>query len=188
MIVFIGMEASGQLRRRFETRGHYVISCDMLPAEDGSTFTAELGGHIVGDVFEVLEWLWGQGLWPDLGIFHPTCTYLTNSAEWAYADPDFERYPGVGYHQRVKPETLTGGGEARGTRGGAGRRSPDHRAPNPAQVHRESEGRHRKPDHARLADHPAKPIRRRRQQGHRALAFQSAKAASDRAGSTARRR
>src|SRR5690606_39218207 len=48
------------------------------------------------------------GWWPDLAIFHPTCTYLTNSAAWAFNDPDFERYPGVGYHQRVKPGTLTG--------------------------------------------------------------------------------
>lgn len=36
------------------------------------------------------------------------CTYLTVSAAWAYRDPDFARYPGVGYHQKVKPETLTG--------------------------------------------------------------------------------
>lgn len=44
----------------------------------------------------------------DLIIAHPTCTYLTGAAEWAYADPDFNRYPGVGYHQRVQPDTLTG--------------------------------------------------------------------------------
>lgn len=43
-----------------------------------------------------------------MAIFHPDCTYLTNSASWAYAAPDFGRYPGVGYHQRVKPGTLTG--------------------------------------------------------------------------------
>jgi len=30
------------------------------------------------------------------------------SAAWAFNDPDFERYPGVGYHQRVKAGTLTG--------------------------------------------------------------------------------
>jgi len=44
----------------------------------------------------------------DLGIFHPPCTYLTVSAAWAFNDPDFERYPGVGYHQKVRPGTLTG--------------------------------------------------------------------------------
>lgn len=44
----------------------------------------------------------------DLAIFHPDCAYLTNSAAWAFNDPDFDRYPGVGYHQKVKPDTLTG--------------------------------------------------------------------------------
>jgi len=33
---------------------------------------------------------------------------MTVSAEWAYKDPDFARYPGVGYHQRLKPGTLFG--------------------------------------------------------------------------------
>lgn len=39
---------------------------------------------------------------------HPPCTYLTNSAAWAYKDAGFARYPGVGYRQQVKPGTLTG--------------------------------------------------------------------------------
>ena len=102
MRVFIGMETSGALRRRFLHLGHDVFSCDTLPAEDGGV------GHIVGDVFEALGDLRAIGWWPELAIFHPTCTYLTNSAAWAFADPDFERYPGVGYHQRVQPGTLTG--------------------------------------------------------------------------------
>lgn len=67
-----------------------------------------LGRHLVGDVFDTLENMWANDLWPSLAIFHPTCTWLTNSAEWAFADPNYEKYPGVGYHQRVKPETLTG--------------------------------------------------------------------------------
>ena len=102
MRVFIGMETSGALRRRFLHLGHDVFSCDMLPAEDGGV------GHIVGDVFEALDDLRAIGWWPELAIFHPTCTYLTNAAAWAFADPDFERYPGAGYHQRVQPGTLTG--------------------------------------------------------------------------------
>jgi len=44
----------------------------------------------------------------DLMIAHPDCTYLTNSAEWAMKDPNFARYPGVGYHQKVGPGTLVG--------------------------------------------------------------------------------
>lgn len=55
--VFIGMETSGRFRRRFQARGFDVLSCDILPAEDGA---------------------------------------------------DFVRYPGVGFHQKVKPGTLTG--------------------------------------------------------------------------------
>lgn len=43
-----------------------------------------------------------------MAIFHPMCTYLTVSAAWAFNDPDFARYPGVGYHQRVKSGTLVG--------------------------------------------------------------------------------
>ena len=48
-----------------------------------------------------------DGFW-DMGLFFPDCTYLTCSAEWAYKEPDYERYPGVGYHQKVKEGTLTG--------------------------------------------------------------------------------
>lgn len=50
----------------------------------------------------------GSGWAWDLAIFHPTCTYLTCSAEWAYKDPDYEKYPGIGYHQKIKPGTLVG--------------------------------------------------------------------------------
>jgi hypothetical protein len=66
------------------------------------------GRHVVGDVFDTLDHMWANDLWPELAIFHPTCTYLTNSAAWAFSDPDYERYPKVGYHQAVKPETLVG--------------------------------------------------------------------------------
>lgn len=104
MKIFIGMETSGQLRRRLVALGHDVVSCDMLPADDAPT----QGIHIIGDVLETLDKLWGTGWWPDSAMFHPTCTYFTNSAEWAYKDPDFDRYPGVGYHQRLKPGTLFG--------------------------------------------------------------------------------
>lgn len=104
MRIFIGMETSGEFRRRFAAQGHDVISCDILPAEDAPT----IGIHIQGDVFETLDKLTRDGWMPDFGMFHPTCTYHTVSAAWAFNDPDFTRYPGVGYHQRVKPETLTG--------------------------------------------------------------------------------
>jgi hypothetical protein len=97
MRVFVGMETSGEMRRAFQRHGHQVFSCDLLPAED----SPPPGDHWIGDVFDTLDWLRiGLGWHPDLAIFHPTCTYLTSSAEWAYADGPL--------HQRVKPETLVG--------------------------------------------------------------------------------
>lgn len=96
------METSGQSRRAFAALGHEVISVDLLPSEDDSEF------HIVGDVFEVLEMLADEGWWPDLAIFHPDCTYHALAGAWAFKDADFERYPGVGYHQRVLPGTPVG--------------------------------------------------------------------------------
>src|SRR5690242_19922970 len=99
MIVFIGMETSGALRRRFQALGHETYSCDMLPAEDHGgeemTYSKDgrpLGRHMVGDVFEQLENMWATDMWPELAVFHPTCTYLTVSAAWAFKDPDFKRY------------------------------------------------------------------------------------------------
>lgn len=104
-VVFIGMECSGQLRRRFQNRGCFTISADLKPAEDSqypeSTVAGPIGGHIQDDVFSVLDYLRAKNLWPDVAIFHPDCTYLTNSAAWAFGDGP--------YHQRVKPGTLVGG-------------------------------------------------------------------------------
>lgn len=114
MIVFIGGETSGALRGRFQALGFETYSADLLPSEDGgeemawSADNLPLGRHLVGDMYETLDNLWANDLWPHLGIFHPTCTNATCAAEWAYNDPDFVRYPGVGYHQKVKPGTLTG--------------------------------------------------------------------------------
>lgn len=102
-VVFIGMETSGRFRRRFQALGFETYSCDVLPAEDGET-----RWHLQGTVDEKLDWLWVHGRWPDLAIFHPDCTHVTNAAAWAFEDPNFDRWPGVGYHQRVKPGTLTG--------------------------------------------------------------------------------
>jgi len=88
------MESSGVGRRAFQSRGHDVVSCDLQDADDDGC------GHISGDVFETLDRLRDDGWIPDLAIFHPTCTYLTSSAEWAYGDGP--------YHQSVKPGTLVG--------------------------------------------------------------------------------
>jgi hypothetical protein len=112
MNVFVGMETSGVVRRAFEAKGCVAVSCDLLPSQDGSdvslSVAAASGGHVIGDIFDVLDHLRVFGWSPDIGIFHPDCTYLTASAEWAYGDADFTRYPEVGYHQKVAPGTLVG--------------------------------------------------------------------------------
>lgn len=114
MIVFIRMETSGAFRRRFQALGHETYSCDILPAEDGGeemAYSADrlpLGRHLQGDVFDCIDNLIENDMTPGLAIFHPTCTMHTLAAAWAFSDPDFDRYPGVGYHQRVQPGALTG--------------------------------------------------------------------------------
>lgn len=95
--VLIGYSACPLTRAAFEAHGHDVWTCDLLPARDNSP------KHLQGDIWEVAlnqEW--------DFAVLHPMCTYLTVSAAWAFSDPDFDKYPGIGYHQRLKPGTLTG--------------------------------------------------------------------------------
>lgn len=97
MKVFVGMETSGVVRRAFQARGHYVVSCDLLPADDGAN---EYQGHWQGDVFDVLERLAVKGVAFDLAIFHPDCTYHAVSGAWAFSDGP--------YHQKVQAGTLVG--------------------------------------------------------------------------------
>lgn len=91
----IGYSTCPHTRAALEAQGHEVWTCD-LRADPHPR-------HLQCDIWEVAE----RPGW-DAGIFHPTCTYLTCSAAWAFNDPDFDRYPGVGYHQKVQPGTLTG--------------------------------------------------------------------------------
>jgi hypothetical protein len=87
--VLVGCEHTGTVRRAFRERGHQAWSCDLLPASDGETFH-----HYQGDVLTILDQDW------DLAVFHPDCTYLTNSAAWAFTNGP--------YHQKVKAGTLVG--------------------------------------------------------------------------------
>jgi hypothetical protein len=86
--VLIGCERFGKVRDAFRARGHDAWSCDLAQDANGSPY------HYNCDVRLVLDRGW------DLAIFHPDCTYLTCSAEWAYGDGP--------YHQKVKPGTLVG--------------------------------------------------------------------------------
>jgi hypothetical protein len=96
MRILIGCEQFGRLREAFRSRGHDAWSCDLEPARDGSPH------HLQCDVLSVLDRGW------DMAVFHPDCTYFANSAAWAFRDPDYDRWPGIGYHQKIRPGTLTG--------------------------------------------------------------------------------
>ena len=69
MKILIACESSGELRRRFADKGHAVISCDMLPADD--EWHSSSKNHFKGDVREILE---SDRF--DMIIAHPPCTYL----------------------------------------------------------------------------------------------------------------
>lgn len=87
MNVLIGMEFSAVVRDAFITCGHDAWSCDLLDTE------GRAGNHLKGDVCWALEGNLFKfpdavdirtGYHPlirkwDLAIFHPECTYLTNS-------------------------------------------------------------------------------------------------------------
>lgn len=76
MKVLIGCEYSGRVRDAFIAAGHDAMSCDLLP-------TDAPGPHYEGDIFDVINDGW------DLAIFHPPCTYLTNSGvRWLGERPD----------------------------------------------------------------------------------------------------
>jgi hypothetical protein len=96
MRILIGCERSGVVRRAFRAAGHDAWSCDLVPAADGDRH------HLQCDVLSVLDDGW------DMALFHPDCTFFTNSAAWAFRDPDYDRWPGIGYHQKIRPGTLTG--------------------------------------------------------------------------------
>lgn len=88
MNVLVACEYSGIVRDAFTAKGHYAVSCDFHDTE-------KPGMHYKGDVLDILY----SHHW-DLLIAHPDCTYLTNSAAWAYKEPP--------YHQKVKEGTPVG--------------------------------------------------------------------------------
>jgi hypothetical protein len=68
--VLVACEFSGIVRDAFIARGHFAVSCDLLPTE-------RPGPHYQGDVRDILCDKW------DLMIAHPPCTYLSRvGARW----------------------------------------------------------------------------------------------------------
>lgn len=71
--MLVGCEYSGRVRDAFAARGHYAMSCDLLPTESP-------GKHYQGSVFDVINNGW------DLAIFHPPCTHLAVSGARHFAE------------------------------------------------------------------------------------------------------
>ena len=76
MRILVGCEESQVVTKAFRAMGHEAYSCDLQECSGGHP-----EWHIQGDVIEAIE----QGGW-DMGVFFPTCTYLTVSANKWYAD------------------------------------------------------------------------------------------------------
>lgn len=66
MNILIACEFSGIVRDAFAAKGHYAVSCDLLPTE-------RPGLHFQNDVRIILNEGW------DMMIAHPPCTYLSNA-------------------------------------------------------------------------------------------------------------
>jgi hypothetical protein len=76
MKILVGCEESQAVTIELRKLGHEAFSCDILPCSGGRP-----EWHLKTDVFEAInlkQW--------DMGIFFPTCTYLTVSANKWYKD------------------------------------------------------------------------------------------------------
>jgi hypothetical protein len=80
MRVLVACEYSGVVRESFRKRGHYALSCDILPTDIA-------GEHYQGNVTDILTAKW------DIMIAHPTCTYLTVTGNRWFKPEYRERYP-----------------------------------------------------------------------------------------------
>ena len=113
--ILVACEYSGAVRQRLRDLGHNAISCDLLPADDGSPY------HYTGDMWDLIEGTTFQtkaihsdglvalgmaiGNW-DVLVAFPPCTYLTVSGAWLFADrSDIKR--------KVADDVLTGAARKR---------------------------------------------------------------------------
>lgn len=74
--ILLGCEESQEGAKAWRALGHNAFSCDVLPCSGGHP-----EWHLQMDVFEAIK----LKKW-HCGIFFPDCTFLTNSAAWAYKD------------------------------------------------------------------------------------------------------
>jgi len=76
MRVLVACEFSGVVRDAFTARGHFAVSCDLMPSE-------KPGHHYMGDVRDIIQEGW------DLMVCHPPCTYLSSSGlHWNTKRPE----------------------------------------------------------------------------------------------------
>ena len=120
MRVLVACEFSGVVREAFRRRGHDAWSCDLLPADDGSTY------HWRADAVEV-----AQGEPWDLMIAHPPCTHLAVSGARWFKDKQTEQAEALA--DTVSVFRLEGGAGAPIDHHGVERRSPN-RAINVARL------------------------------------------------------
>jgi hypothetical protein len=78
MLILLGCEESQAVCIEFRKLGHEAYSCDLQPCSGGHP-----EWHLQMDIFEAIE----LKKW-DIGIFFPTCTYLTVTAnKWIKEQP-----------------------------------------------------------------------------------------------------
>jgi hypothetical protein len=88
--VLVGCEYSGIVRDAFLRRGHFALSCDLLPTE------SDEGNHWQGDIHDCLD---NTDHW-DLIIIHPPCTALCVSGNGTYG-LNVDGTPKKRHHERV---------------------------------------------------------------------------------------
>lgn len=84
MKVLVACEYSGVVRDAFIARGHYAMSCDLLPSD-------RPGPHYIGDIRRVLHADW------DLMIAHPPCTHLAVSGARYFKDKTEQQYEALDF-------------------------------------------------------------------------------------------
>lgn len=82
MKILVACEYSGAVREAFRQLGHDAMSCDFLPADDGSV------NHYQGDMFDLFPN--GENVNQfDMVIAFPPCTYLCSSGlHWNKRQPE----------------------------------------------------------------------------------------------------
>jgi site-specific DNA-cytosine methylase len=88
MRVLIACEYSGRVRDAFTAKGHYAMSCDILPSDTE-------GLHYQGDVLDILEDNW------DLMIAHPPCTHLAVSGARWFKDKQKEQREAIEFVRKL---------------------------------------------------------------------------------------